>query len=296
MSHIAATIVGDMLSMGILALLVLSILFYLWRATLFKKNKPTFDQPLSTLQTSRKYHKWLMLFLGAQFIIWSVTGAYMVIFNIDYIHGDTLVVNHQDKIVTDNIKFSLKEVLQRYPKAENLGIGKFIEKDVYRFIIKNEGGDDLYLLDASDGKQLTPLNKSIAIKAAKYLYTGSGNVASVEKITDNPPFELSRRMHNALPAWRVNFNDFGSPSLYISATNGKLLAKRHEFWRIFDWMFRFHIMDYNESEIDNVLLFCITLIGVFAAVSGLLLTYLRIFKSNKNQSNTDELVKKSDIS
>ena len=136
----------------------------------------------------------------------------------------------------------------------------------------------------------------MAIKSAKYLYTGSGEVASVEKITNNPPFELSRRVHNALPAWRVNFADFGNPSLYISATNGKLLAKRHEFWRIFDWMFRFHIMDYSDSEIDNILLFWITLMSVLAAISGLVLTYFRVFKSNKNPDNTNDPLKKREYS
>ncbi|MFT6029889.1 MAG: hypothetical protein ACI8O8_001630, partial [Oleiphilaceae bacterium] len=30
-----------------------------------------------------------MLFLGLQFLIWSISGAYMVIFDIDYIHGDS---------------------------------------------------------------------------------------------------------------------------------------------------------------------------------------------------------------
>ena len=69
-----------------------------------------------------------------------------------------------------------------------------------------------------DGKQLSPLNQSEAIKAAKNLYTGNGEVRDSELITDNPPFELSRRVHSSLPAWRINFDDFGSPSLYISAT------------------------------------------------------------------------------
>ena len=48
-----------------------------------------------------------MLFIGAQFVIWSVTGAYMVFFNIDYIHGDTLVINHQNKIDPNNINLKI---------------------------------------------------------------------------------------------------------------------------------------------------------------------------------------------
>ena len=53
------------------------------------------SRSVNILKVSRKFHKWLMLFIGLQFIIWSISGAYMVIFDIDYIHGDSLVVTHQ---------------------------------------------------------------------------------------------------------------------------------------------------------------------------------------------------------
>lgn len=281
MSRIAAPMVGGMFSAVILTLLVLPALFYLWRANSLEDNDKTKKKPFSLLKSSRKYHKWLMLFLGSQFVIWSVTGAYMVFFDIDYIHGDTLVKNHQTKINTNNINLSLKDIKKIYPDAEKVSLGKFIDKEVYRFTVKNGDKEEFYLLDASNGELLTPLNKSLAIKAAKHSFTGSDEVASVELITDNPPFELSRRVHNALPAWRVNFTDLGSPSIYISATNGNLLAKRHEFWRIFDWMFRFHAMDYEKGEIDNSLLFWVTLFSILAALAGLVLTYFRVFKPSK---------------
>ncbi|MBL4941284.1 MAG: PepSY domain-containing protein [Colwellia sp.] len=229
---------------------------------------------MSLLKTSRKYHKWLMLFLGVQFVIWSVTGAYMVFFDIDYIHGDSLIENHQTKIDSNKIDFSLKQLLIRYPDAEKIELGIFINQEVYRF----NQEDEKFLVTASNGKQLSPLTESEAIAAAKHLYTGSGEVRDTELITDNPPFELSRRVYSSLPAWRINFDNFGSPSLYISITSGKLLAKRHEFWRLFDWMFNFHMMDYSDGEIDNWLLFWFTLFSIVAAVMGLILTYFRVFK------------------
>ena len=50
------------------------------------------NKSMATLKTSRKLHKWFMLFIGLQFVIWSVTGAYMVFFDIDYIHGDSQAI------------------------------------------------------------------------------------------------------------------------------------------------------------------------------------------------------------
>ena len=237
---------------------------------------------MSVLKTSRKFHKWLMLFLSIQFVIWSVTGAYMVIFDIDYIHGDSLVVNHQTKIDPSKMNFTLKQLLKRYPHAEQLSVAKFIERDVYLF--KVEGSQ--LMVDASNGQLLSPLLEHDAVKVAQYYYSGSGDVKEVALIVDNPPFELSSKF---LPAWRVNFDDIGSPSLYISAQSGALVTKRHEFWRLFDWMFRFHIMDYgDEEDIANDLLFWISLFGIMASLSGLMLVYYRVFKTDKRQNDSLE--------
>mgnify|MGYP000126430162 FL=1 len=238
---------------------------------------------MKLLKTSRKYHKWLMLFLGIQFVIWSVSGAYMVILDIDYIHGDSLVKNHQTKVNTENINYSLKELLQSYPEAKAIELGLFTDSEVYRF----KQGDKRYLVAADTGKQLSPLTESMAISAAKHAYTGKGQVTDVTLISSNPPVELSRRV---LPAWRVDFADLGSPSIYISAQTGKVVTKRHSFWRIFDWMFSFHVMDYQEEDPANKLLFWFTLFALVAAIFGAILTYYRIFRaSEKQQQNLGEV-------
>lgn len=232
---------------------------------------------MNLLKISRKCHRWLMLFLAVQFVIWSVSGAYMVIFNIDYIHGDTLVVNHQVKIDPDKITYSMSELVERYPSAEHIEVGLFIDREVYRF----KHMDTQYLIDASSGRLLSPLGEEQAISAAQYFYSDTGDIADVELITEDPPFELSSR---ALPAWRINFDDFGSPSLYVSARSGTLVTKRHEFWRTFDTMFSLHVMDYEDEDASNWLLFWFVLFSLLAAILGLVLTYFRIFKANSQDS------------
>ncbi len=232
---------------------------------------------MKLLKTSRKFHKWLMLFLGIQFLVWSISGAYMVIFDIDYIHGDSLVVNHQTKLNADTITYSLSELRQHYPDAKDIEVEVFIDQAVYRF--KQEG--DKYLVDAQTGQQLSPLNEVNAIRAAQHYYSGKGAVAEVELIQENPPFELSRR---ALPAWRINFNDFGSPSIYVSAQTGALVTKRHEFWRFFDLMFSLHVMDYEDEDPSNQLLFWFILFSLLASIFGGILSYFVIFKSRTTKT------------
>jgi len=229
---------------------------------------------MNLLKTSRKFHKWLMLFLGIQFLIWSISGAYMVILDIDYIHGDSLVINHQAKINANKITYPLSALRKRFPHLENIEVGLFVGQEVYRFTLL----DEKYVINASNGHEISPINSNDAIKAAKYYYSGNGDVTDAYLITENPPIELSRR---ALPAWRINFNDFGNPSIYVSAQTGTLVSKRHEFWRIFDLMFSLHVMDYEEEDPSNKLLFLFTIFSIMASIFGAILSYFVIFKTTK---------------
>lgn len=233
---------------------------------------------MTLLKISRKLHKWLMLFLGIQFVIWSVTGAYMVIFDIDYIHGDSLVIQHQTPIDVNKVNISLNDVIKKYPDAQNIELAVLIDLPVYRF--KNEHMD--MMLNASSGEVISPINEVMAVKLAKHYYSADDDISEIELLTDKAPFELSKRH---LPAYRINFEAFASPSLYINAYSGKVVTKRHEFWRLFDWMFRFHIADYQDGEPDNLLLFLLSILGLFAALTGLVLTYYRVIKNKRKRSN-----------
>jgi hypothetical protein len=122
----------------------------------------------------------------------------------------------------------------------------------------------------------------MAVKLAKHYYSADDEISEIELLTDNPPFELSKRH---LPVYRINFDAFASPSLYINANSGKVVTKRHEFWRLFDWVFRFHIADYQDGEPDNLLLFWLSILGLFAAMTGLILTYYRVLKNKRKRSN-----------
>ena len=240
--------------------------------TTLTKARVIRKKPLKLFNLSHKLHKGLMLFIGAQFVIWSVTGAYMVFFDIDYIHGDSLIINHQNKIKSENLAYSSPTLFQQFPRAKNLSVGMLVNREVYRFNIAKQA----VIIDAQSGEQLSPLDKNTAITIAKHLYSGDGKVLNAELITSNPHFGLSARH---LPVWQVDFDNFASPSLYISVSSGKVVSKRHQLWYLFDWMFRLHIMDYGDDEdVSNWLLFFIASLGFFAVFSGLVLTYFKVIK------------------
>tara|TARA_R100000656_G_scaffold94217_1_gene68218 strand:- start:193 stop:333 length:141 start_codon:yes stop_codon:yes gene_type:complete len=39
----------------------------------------------------RVWHRWLSLIVGLQLVVWSISGAYMVYFDLSFIHGNHLV-------------------------------------------------------------------------------------------------------------------------------------------------------------------------------------------------------------
>lgn len=233
---------------------------------------------MSLHRNSRKYHKWLMLFIGLQFVVWSVSGTYMVLMDIDYIHGDSLVAEQKQTIAPEQVGYSFKQLLAEYPQASKIKLGLMLKQVVYRFSLNKE----LVTISAKDGQQLSPINERLATEIAKQNYTNkAAEITSVSLITENPPRELSARH---LPVWRVDFDDFASPSFYIGASSAQLVTKRHSFWRIFDWMFAFHVMDYIDESPDNKLLLIVSLLAFLASIFGLVLTYYRLAPAQKKRS------------
>jgi hypothetical protein len=218
-----------------------------------------------------------MLFIGLQLVVWSVSGAYMVVMDIHYIHGDSLVVEKTQRIMPKKVNFSFKQLLRKYPQANQIELGLMLDKAVYRFSIENKK----MLISAENGKPLSPINEGLAIEIAKQNYVDKEVViANTQLITENPPTEVSARH---LPVWRIDFDDFASPSFYISANSATLVTKRHSFWRVFDWMFVFHVMDYSDGEPDNKLLLIVSLLAFIGSIFGLVLTYFRLAPKYNNQ-------------
>ncbi|UVI40193.1 PepSY domain-containing protein [Qipengyuania spongiae] len=74
------------------------------------------------------------------------------------------------------------------------------------------------------------------------------------------------------PAWQVTYADEASTRLYIDASSGTLGAARSDTWRLFDFIWGLHIMDWTERDRINswwLLLFGIG--GTIIALSGFVL-------------------------
>ncbi len=225
------------------------------------------------IKLSRKAHKWLMACVGVQCLFWAITGVYMVVINIHFIHGEHL---KKDSLLSlSQVTYPVAEITAQFEHVHALEVTDLMGQAVYK--VKDKNG--WHLFDAGSGAKLAPLDEAKIKAIALYHQSAGLLIASVNliKTTQNMPAEVSSRH---LPFWQVTFERFDNPTFYIQAQSGQIVTVRHLYWRGFDWMWRFHIMDYDDGEnVHNVLLLVFSLIAIFASLCGVVLTYQRIFNT-----------------
>jgi len=217
---------------------------------------------------ARNLHKWFGLVVGLQVLIWLISGLYMVVVDIDFIHGDPLVRNLQQTVaVADSPTVSMALLRETYDTASVISLRTLMGKTFYTV----EADENRYLIDPETGEIISPLKQETATEIAKYHFEGDAPVINASLITSNPPMEIQNRH---LPLWRIDFDDRFTTSFYIDPYTGALVTRRHRYWRIFDFMWMMHIMDYDErADPHNLLLIVAQIAGLIFAISGLCLLF-----------------------
>ena len=228
---------------------------------------------------ARTLHKWIGLVVGLQLLIWLSTGLYMVVFDIDFIHGDPLVKNMQQTVaVPDSPAISIASLKSQYRDVTDIGLRPVMGKTFYTVTTI----DNRYLLEADSGDLISPLDEATAREIARYHFDGDAPVVRASLITSNPPMEIQTR---SLPLWRIDFNDRFATSFYIDPYTGALATRRFQYWRIFDFMWMLHIMDYEErADAHNLLLITAQITGLTFAITGLWLLFYSFSGRRKNKA------------
>lgn len=224
-----------------------------------------------TAQFSRLAHKWLALVVGIQLLLWAVSGFYMVVVDLDFIHGDPLVRNLKPALDGSGQFVSFDSLLRDRPDIRTIRLRALPDDGSAVYEIVTPAG--IELVDARTGHTISPLPEARVIELARAYYAGSGDVVRATLIASeaDKPGELQSR---SLPSWRVDFDDWLETSLYVHAESGALATRRHRFWRWFDFLWSLHIMDYRErTDVNNWLLLIASVLGTITVISGLWLTW-----------------------
>ena len=225
---------------------------------------------------ARKTHKWLGLFIGVQVVIWSLSGLYMTVVHIDTIHGDHFIRTAPKATTT---AAGLIDPLELATTNQASGVRLVFVRNRPAYALGTETGEKI--VDASIGTPISPLTEGEIRTIARSTYTGTEAIASAKLITEIPAEIRGRKP----PLWRVEFANWNKPTLYFSPSTGELLSRRHELWRVFDFVWMLHIMDYEEREnVNNTLLRTFTWGAVLMASSGIWLLFYSFHRKKKKKA------------
>ncbi|GJL95035.1 MAG: hypothetical protein DHS20C05_14400 [Hyphococcus sp.] len=222
---------------------------------------------------SRKWHKWLFLFLGIQMLFWMVGGLYMVSVPLTIIHGDHLITDEQPfPQHTPPEVADLVGVLERMDNVIQLGSAPQMGPSV----LEVERLDKTVLFDFEKDELVEPPNQEDIVRISRATFLRQDASVSVD-LLEKPISELQGRQ---LPLWRARFSGPFDPTFYFSPDTGELVSRRHDLWRFFDFVWMFHIMDYEErQDVNNTFLRVSAGVSLIAVIAGLVLVYFTLRKN-----------------
>lgn len=220
---------------------------------------------------ARRTHKWLALVVGVQVLIWTISGLYMTVIHIDIIHGDHFIASAEPRPIPVQSLMDPAAAARGIPGAQSVKFHWLLDRPTY--IVTSQSGRSL--VDATTGRPLPSPGEAQIRQLAERWFTGDEQLTGVRLINEVPGEIRGREP----PVWRADFDGWNKPTLYFAPATGELLTRRHELWRVFDFFWMTHIMDYETRDnVNNRLLIIaswVTLATTFAGAWLLLYSFPR---------------------
>ena len=217
-----------------------------------------------TAKWIRKSHRYLGIFLGIQFLFWTISGLYFSWTNIDAIHGDHF----------KNLEYRPK-AFSKLMTPTDLNVPEGIRS----MEIRDINGTPYYwinqsqLYNAINGSVKLSINEEEALYIAERRIQANFEVASVSHIDSVGKHHEYRE--KLLPAYVITYKSDEKLQAYVSSIDGKFQTVRHRSWRIFDFLWMTHTMDYEgRDNFNTTLLRAFSLLGLITVLSGFLLWYI----------------------
>lgn len=235
----------------------------------------------SSAYYTRKVHRWLGVFIGIQFVLWTVGGLYFSWTDLDEIHGDHLRAPQPHVASTAGLA-SPSVIIDAIRRSEpvdslaGLGLVDVLGRPTYRVdYFTRAGGKTIRkrrLADAARGVLRPDVSEAEALLLANEAYAGAEPVRSVEYLTAANVGSHHEYRGGPLPAWAVTFDAPKDPTAYIPAEEAQVRAIRHRDWRTFDVLWMLHTMDYaGRDNINNWLLRIFSVLALVTIASGFVL-------------------------
>jgi len=226
-----------------------------------------------SLRFWRTFHLWLSLLLSLQLLAWFGSGLVMSILPIEQVRGEHL------RAAAPQLMWQQATIspAQLPLQSGQLSLKQRATLPVYQV---DHAGTSHYF-NAIDGTALQPLAKAELEQFAVSAYLGGGSLQSANLI-DVLPLE-ARGLKT--PVWQVQFADADQTVFYLDPMLGQVLRVRTDNWRLFDFVWMLHIMDYDERDnFNHGLLIASSALALLFTISGLVLLLFTLRRKGLRQS------------
>lgn len=224
---------------------------------------------------TRKAHRYLGLFVSLQLLAWTLGGIWFAWNDIDNIHGDYLIKPRIEKSTNQNL-ISAQIAINTIADFETLTkieVIDILDEPVYKISYKSIANKEkMQLINALSARTVNEISEQQAIKIAKLNASFDAEVSGVELITATDSHHEYRS--KPLPAYAITFDYPKSPTFYISVKSGELISVRHNNWRIFDFFWMLHTMDYEgRDDFGNWLLKIFSILALITSLTGIIVFF-----------------------
>lgn len=220
-------------------------------------------------KTASFIHKWLALLMAVQILFWFASGLFFAVVPIEEVRSEHMkAAAPPAPIAIAEAAAGLARIAGEAP-GERIELRTVLGRPV-ALVSPREGRPRLY--DLADGRLISPIPAALAASVAEEDHAGDERAVRVDRVT-----EESTEYRGALPAWRVDFADGAERSIYVGEDTGAVTARRSKLWRVYDFLWSLHIMDFaGHQDFNHPLLVAATALGLAVIVTGMVLFPVRL--------------------
>ena len=208
----------------------------------------------------RVLHKYFSLIVSIQLLLWTVSGIFFAFNKIELIRGEGYLLSNDDTSLFKSPEFIVQS-------SDVVTVMKRLDKTV--FIIKDNDGVKYLDFRGEELAKLTPkesyeIVRNMTTLTPKTIYEINQDVAG------------SEYRGRLLPLYRITSYDKNDN---INPFSGKIEAIRTFSWRIWDFLWGLHIIDWNDRDnINNIFLQIFSLLALVSSITGIILFFRTLKK------------------
>jgi Na+-transporting NADH:ubiquinone oxidoreductase subunit F len=213
----------------------------------------------------RKLHKWLGLVIGLQVILWAASGVIFAWLDPDAVGAANSVRSVEPAVLpSTSVKTDPATWLNEYQPQDLYDIRAISLAD--RWVWRIELRDRVELRSLDDGARVN-VEEVWLRRLALERYAGTGHLIAVTLQTKP---DIAARASG--PVWQAQFDDAQRTALYFAADDGHFIAARTATWRLYDFFWMLHTMDYvGRDNFNNPLIITVGMATLWLSISGVLL-------------------------